>query len=249
MSSGLRHGATARSSFLSAATDASGTIGSGGLDAAHSSGSSGAALPYVAPSCAPPPYAAPRRRVAAASGFMGIRMDMPSVQRGGEDAGGGIPMGAPAVDPGLPLGVRPGVGEEHFRGDAGGGVRATANSSQEGHTEQMAVDGSKTTYWASKYDEPKPVELEVMLPQRKRISGVMIDWEYPASDFYVQVRDGDKEEWRAFHAEKANHLMESYVYGRSAVVDAIKLVMNAPNAKWGTLDGHGVYGIRGVDVL
>uniref|UniRef100_A0A7S0ABQ2 F5/8 type C domain-containing protein n=1 Tax=Pyrodinium bahamense TaxID=73915 RepID=A0A7S0ABQ2_9DINO len=117
-----------------------------------------------------------------------------------------------------------------------------------GHSAQSAVDGSRLSYWASAFDPPKdtPVVLELRMEETKPVSVVKIDWEYPAKSFEVQVGTGGK--WSTFYTTVNNVLLENNLFGNAKVGDSLRILMKEPHPIWGSVDGHMLYGIRGVTI-
>lgn len=136
-----------------------------------------------------------------------------------------------------------------FKGDAGGDASAAATSSQADHGAQMAVDGRPDTYWASQFNPLKhgPVFVTMEFPAPRQVKGLRIDWEYPASSFEVQLKDGDR--WVKFHDQAVNAQPESTVYGNASMAKAIRVVMKAVDPNLGLFQGQQVLGIRGIDIL
>lgn len=138
-------------------------------------------------------------------------------------------------------------------GTAGGDAVVTVTSEQDPHSGELAVDGNKATYWASAYDPPtdSPVMMEVRLPEPRLLSGVRIDWEYPAAKFEVQVkRQGQK--FETLGAMDNNMLWDTTTYrkgGGSDHVDGIRIYMYQAHSTFGDVSGHKVFGIRGIDLL
>mmetsp|Transcript_40462 Transcript_40462/g.91330 ORF Transcript_40462/g.91330 Transcript_40462/m.91330 type:complete len:159 (-) Transcript_40462:47-523(-) len=125
---------------------------------------------------------------------------------------------------------------------------ASVTSSQGDHGAEKAVDGNRRTYWASAFDPPKdaPVQLDLKLGEPTRVTGVKIDWEYPAQNFEVQVGKGGK--WATFYATGDNPLLESNLYGSAVLGDSLRILMKQPHPVWAAVGGHALYGIRGITV-
>ncbi|PFH37677.1 F5/8 type C domain-containing protein [Besnoitia besnoiti] len=145
-------------------------------------------------------------------------------------------------------GNQPGVGDiaRSF------GASATSSSvADEAHSPAKAVDGDPTSYWASGAfgdADHHQVEFDINLGKPATVSGVSIDWEYPALAYRIEGSlDGHAfSEFASNVANPSNSTLEVFA-GREAQV--IRIALLQPHSKHGKVGDKYVYGIRGVEVL
>mmetsp|Transcript_81940 Transcript_81940/g.171459 ORF Transcript_81940/g.171459 Transcript_81940/m.171459 type:complete len:309 (-) Transcript_81940:185-1111(-) len=136
-------------------------------------------------------------------------------------------------------------------GRAGGNATVLVTSEQDPHSGALAVDGSKSTYWASAYDPPEgsQVMMEVRLLEPKWTKGIRIDWEYPPMAYEVQAKEpGNK--FETVGATSGNMMWDTSMYSKQMLnLEAIRIYMNKAHPQFGDVSGHKVFGIRGIDIL
>nr|CEL66590.1 TPA: LCCL domain-containing protein [Neospora caninum Liverpool] len=119
------------------------------------------------------------------------------------------------------------------------------------HSPSKAVDSDPTTYWASGAfgdANPHPVDFDINLGKPARVSGVRIDWEYPALAYRVDSSlDGTTfSELASNMANPSNSTLEVFA-GSDA--QFIRIALLQPHSKNGKVGEKYVYGVRDVEVL
>nr|CEL74060.1 TPA: antigenic protein, putative [Toxoplasma gondii VEG] len=119
------------------------------------------------------------------------------------------------------------------------------------HMPMNAVDGDPTTYWASEAfgdANPHPVDFSVNLGKPARVSGVRIDWEYPAQAYRIDGSlDGTAfSELASNMANPSNSTLEVFA---GSEAQFLRIALLQPHSKNGKVGDKYFYGIRDVEVL
>ena len=111
----------------------------------------------------------------------------------------------------------------------------------------MAVDSNEATYWASKLDA-EDVALTVDLGSKSHVEDMRIEWEYPAKSFAVHV-SVDGQHFTEIYSTTVNIQSLTHIVLGGKTAKAVKIVMRAPHAVQGQLEGRSVYAISSIGVF
>ena len=112
----------------------------------------------------------------------------------------------------------------------------------------MAVDNNEATYWASKFDETDEVALTINLGSKSLVEDMQVDWEFPAKSFAVLVST-DGQHFTEIYSTSVNILSTTHISLGGRTATAVKIVMRAPHAVQGHLEGHSLYAISSIGVF
>ena len=112
----------------------------------------------------------------------------------------------------------------------------------------LAVDNNEATYWASKFDEPDEVALTVDLGSKSHVEDMRIEWELPAKSFAVEIST-DGQHFTEVYSTTVNIQPSTHIVLGGKTATAVKIVMRAPHAVQGQLEGHSVYAISSIGVF
>jgi len=129
----------------------------------------------------------------------------------------------------------------------GAPVHATSTSDQDRHGAVMAVDGNEKTYWAAGADGVQ--ELTLDFGGARALASAVIEWEYPAEAFSLQLSSDGGASWTDAYATDVNGQFTSRIYLGYATAGKVRLVMKAAHPVYGEFRGQKVFGIRRFAVI
>ena len=127
---------------------------------------------------------------------------------------------------------------------------ATASSTADArsHGAAAAVDLDEATYWASKLDEPGPIDLSVDLGSARHLEMMRISWVFPAKAFAVSLST-DGEQWSEVFTTSTNAENSTVIALGGQRASKVRLVMKEAHPLFGVFRGHVLYGVRSISIL
>jgi len=139
-----------------------------------------------------------------------------------------------------------------FAGDEdvahGAPVHATSASDEGSHGAVKAVDGNEKTYWVSALGAEGSQEFTVDFGAPRTLVSAVIEWEFPAAAFSLQL-SADGETWTDAFATDVNGLFTSRVYLGYAAASKARLVLKKAHPVYGQFQGKKAIGIRRFAVI
>jgi len=139
-----------------------------------------------------------------------------------------------------------------FAGDEdiahGAPVSATSTAEEGSHGAVKAVDGGEKTYWVSALDADGAQHFTVDFGAQRTLVSAVIEWEFPAMDYSLQVST-DGETWTDAFATDVNGLFTSRIYLGYAHAAKARLVLRKAHPVYGQFHGKKAIGIRRFAVI
>ena len=112
----------------------------------------------------------------------------------------------------------------------------------------QAVDGLRSTFWASKFEPAEPVTLTVDLGSPQSLTEIVLDWEFPAKSFSIAT-SGDGSTWKVVSSTDANVLLRSSVAVSGVVASKVRITMTETSPDTGFFKGKALYGLVDVAIF
>ena len=112
----------------------------------------------------------------------------------------------------------------------------------------QAVDGLRSTFWASKFEPAEPVTLTVDLGSPQSLTEIVLDWEFPAKSFSIAT-SSDGSTWKVVSSTDANVLLKSSVAVSGVVASKVRITMTETSPDTGFFKGKALYGLVDVAIF